>query len=580
MKASNGKYFGQTQDANDLKHSTSTYKNTISMNADGTVNIVSGGAYLRFNANSGQNRFRYYKSTTYTAQKAICLYKKEADLGTRYYSTLDAVIPCVHENCTTSTVDATCIIDGSVTVKCDDCGEVISVQVIPAQGHQYFYACDAHCMICGELTNPNAAHVVEHTAESCYNTEFWSCTLCGGYWADEALTLNTNRMNVIKGVPTHTAEHTAESCYNSEYWYCASCDTYFADEALTQITNRMNVIKGVPTHELTHVAAVAPTCYAEGNVEHWYCTACETVWTDEALTQISNHKSVILPKAQATWFGVNVELGGELALNFALDVTQLGGVTGNYIVLTHTYADGTTDTITIAQSEWVMSGKYAIVSYIGLAAKEMGDMISAVLYDAQGNAISEAKTDSIETYALRMLKDGVKNEANTLFVDMLNYGAAAQVYFGYNAENLVNAKLTAEQASWASEAPAITNHRVSSGCYYGSALDLEEKIYLQFAFKAAYEEGMKAVVTFTNHYDKLVEQEVNVDVSGSYVTVSVEEMAIADFGTMVTCTLYSANGTELGAVTDSVESYSARMGLGNLGDTIAKLGASAYAFFH
>ena len=76
VKSASGYYIGQTSDANGLKSSQSTkYTNTISVNNDGTVNIVSGGAYLRYNATSGQYRFRYYKSSSYTGQKAIQLYK-------------------------------------------------------------------------------------------------------------------------------------------------------------------------------------------------------------------------------------------------------------------------------------------------------------------------------------------------------------------------------------------------------------------------------------------------------------------------------------------------------------------------
>ena len=76
VKSASGYYIGQTSNANGLKSSTSTqYTNTISINSDGSVNLVSGGAYLRYNATSGQNRFRYFKSSTYTNQKAIHLYK-------------------------------------------------------------------------------------------------------------------------------------------------------------------------------------------------------------------------------------------------------------------------------------------------------------------------------------------------------------------------------------------------------------------------------------------------------------------------------------------------------------------------
>ena len=93
----------------------------------------------------------------------------------------------------------------------------------------------------------------------------------------------------------HVIEHVEESCYNTEYWFCEICEIYWADEALTQITNSKNVIKAVPSHDLKHVEAKAATCVATGNVEHWYCEACDVVWTDEALTKISNHQSVITP---------------------------------------------------------------------------------------------------------------------------------------------------------------------------------------------------------------------------------------------------------------------------------------------
>ncbi|MGM9562679.1 MAG: S-layer homology domain-containing protein, partial [Faecousia sp.] len=91
-----GYYIGATSNANTLNSSTSTaYTNTISLDADGNATIISsGGAYMRYNASSGQYRFRYYKSSSYTAQKAVALYVKQAGSGsgttTTYYTTDDA----------------------------------------------------------------------------------------------------------------------------------------------------------------------------------------------------------------------------------------------------------------------------------------------------------------------------------------------------------------------------------------------------------------------------------------------------------------------------------------------------------
>lgn len=79
IKSASGIYIGRKTDDNDIDESESiVYVNTISINDEGNADIVgTGGAYLRYNANSNQNRFRYYKSSNYTAQKAIALYKKE-----------------------------------------------------------------------------------------------------------------------------------------------------------------------------------------------------------------------------------------------------------------------------------------------------------------------------------------------------------------------------------------------------------------------------------------------------------------------------------------------------------------------
>ena len=77
IQSASGYYIGQTSDANGLASSTeTTYSNTISFDVNGNADIVSSEAHLRYNNASNQTRFRYYKSSSYTNQKAIQLYKK------------------------------------------------------------------------------------------------------------------------------------------------------------------------------------------------------------------------------------------------------------------------------------------------------------------------------------------------------------------------------------------------------------------------------------------------------------------------------------------------------------------------
>lgn len=70
----NTQYVGRSADSNGLDIDPDPIVNSISLNASGSVDIISGGAYMRYNANSGQYKFRYFKSSTYTNQKPVYLY--------------------------------------------------------------------------------------------------------------------------------------------------------------------------------------------------------------------------------------------------------------------------------------------------------------------------------------------------------------------------------------------------------------------------------------------------------------------------------------------------------------------------
>ena len=78
VKTASGKYIYGIASSNKLNFSDS-YKeaqlNTITLATAGDVLLTSGTSVLRYNDQSGQDRFRYFKSTTYSNQKAVFLYK-------------------------------------------------------------------------------------------------------------------------------------------------------------------------------------------------------------------------------------------------------------------------------------------------------------------------------------------------------------------------------------------------------------------------------------------------------------------------------------------------------------------------
>lgn len=70
----NGKFICGTSGSNTLNFNSSAALNTLSY-GDGVV-ITSNTSVMRYNSASNNNRFRYYKSSSYTGQKAVQLFKK------------------------------------------------------------------------------------------------------------------------------------------------------------------------------------------------------------------------------------------------------------------------------------------------------------------------------------------------------------------------------------------------------------------------------------------------------------------------------------------------------------------------
>ena len=89
------------------------------------------------------------------------------------------------------------------------------------------------------------------------------------------------------------------------------------------------------------------------------------------------------------------------------------------------------------------------ITTTGIAAKEMGDTRYYCAYAklTDGTIVYSKLYDySPKKYAANMLgKDTTSPKQKALCVAMLNYGAAAQSYFGYNTSSLMNSGLTAEQ---------------------------------------------------------------------------------------------------------------------------------------
>ena len=135
-------YLSAINNSGNYLRTSSTLNNAasfyISPSSDGTCAITSA-AYISSTSGVGNVPMQYNPSGMFSCypkatQKPLSLYVGQHVSGGYTYTTTWESAACAHTNTTTATVEATCTTDGSETVTCDDCGEIISTSVLPA-GH-------------------------------------------------------------------------------------------------------------------------------------------------------------------------------------------------------------------------------------------------------------------------------------------------------------------------------------------------------------------------------------------------------------------------------------------------------------
>lgn len=264
--------------------------------------------------------------------------------------------------------------------------------------------------------------------------------------------------------------------------------------------------------------------------------------------------------------GSTMTLGNTLEINFVIDNSNIQEE-GNYVVITKQYADerGLVSK-TIPQSQWkTFSSTRKYVSFT-VSAKEMNDQLTAAVYNAAGQQISNVYYDSVAAYCLRMLNNRGQDASIkelSLYVDMLNYGAAAQLEWNYNTENLANTSLTDAQKDYATIVGQTQNILIKGAGYVGSTLSLKENILLNVMFRnATIDNAAYAVVSYTGYKADPVSYRVEADrfasLAGTMKYVTIDTLKVADYTQAVTVQLYDAQDNVLSTVVESVESYLSR----------------------
>ena len=293
--------------------------------------------------------------------------------------------------------------------------------------------------------------------------------------------------------------------------------------------------------------------YYGGKQEQW-----DAIWIGSANECLTNATIHFAGAETALIAAARLDVGNSLSMQFAVPKAKLANWAGTYAQIDHTRSDGSVKTTKIPYEQWMIdsaSPDYLVISYSGVAAKEMTDELEVSIYNAAGQQLGATYTDSIRGYVMRNFgKFGAK--VDRLFADMLNYGAEAQIYFKNKTNDLANAQMNATQRGYATQTdPAVTNTATSG---IQARLDLQYKIALQIAIPAAYK-NQTITYSFTNQKGVFSgEIPVNVRTEGDMSFIIVDAIVVGDARQTV---IVKANGVEI--LHDSVESYIARMSSSN-----------------
>ena len=273
-----------------------------------------------------------------------------------------------------------------------------------------------------------------------------------------------------------------------------------------------------------------------------------------------------------------VELSSQLNININTKYDVLGfasaadaQASGYYALVTRIDADGTSVESIIPATDWIGHTKSRVrIPYNSWNPTQMVDTFTVVICNSNGEVVTEAietsvveiVMDQIETYAAY---DGAYDNLITLFVDLLNYGAASQVQFEYNDNNLANANLGEWQSYATTEIvyPAAKNNS-SVACYQTTSLELKSRVDLQLQlWTDSFGVDMSEVVaeiSYTDFNGNLVKKEIkgtdfqpHTPKNGrGRCKVIVSWIDIPDCMQDVTIVLKDSNGNEIATITESI----------------------------
>ena len=227
-------------------------------------------------------------------------------------------------------------------------------------------------------------------------------------------------------------------------------------------------------------------------------------------------------------------------------------------------------TLTSYKEQTIGGVVYCMFTFDGITSTDMGSTLTASLLADKNGVTYSTRLDnySIKAYAMDRLQNSSSATFKKMLVDMLNYGAAAQVHFNKNAANLANSDLTAAQKKMGTQnLPTLKNAEKTTAVSGATAtfdkknVSFENKTVLMYRLKFAANQNMSNVklnISYKTSSGASVTKTIPASQftkNGSYYIVSIDTIAITDVRSVITAKIYDGSKQISNTFQYSIESY-------------------------
>lgn len=189
----------------------------------------------------------------------------------------------------------------------------------------------------------------------------------------------------------------------------------------------------------------------------------------------------------------SLNLVSDISVNYVVSAESLSSYDSFYLECTlPTYSGNTQTGSVVKEITGELKGDRYYFTLDGITALQMNDMIEAKLCLKKNGASYESNTDvySIATYAYNQLKKtAIPASLKKVCANLLQYGAAAQMWRGYRTDHLASRDFTPEQQGYLTELTTVTfgNNKSTMNdlanpliTWSGKGLSLEDRIVVRF----------------------------------------------------------------------------------------------------